>query len=1245
MPLPSAVTSAIGLPLPSVRITVLPGSAVPLRLLPLLRLTVGVAGAMASTVVLPWPPVLPAGSVAVALTTVPSASGVDGVKLQLPLPSAVTCPIGLPLPSVGATASTVVLAGPLVLPAGSWATALITVPLASGVPGVNVQLPLPSAVAWPIGLPPPSVRITVAPASAVPAITLPLLGSITGAAGATESTVVLAGPLVLPAASWATALTTVPLDSGVPGVKLQLPLPSAVTWPIGLPLPSVRITVAPASAVPAITLPLLGSITGAAGASESTVALVGLLLLPAASWASALITVPLANGVAGVKAQLPLPSAVTWPTGLPLPSVRITVAPASAVPLMTTPLLGSITGAGGAMASTVTLAGPLVLPAGSWATALITVPLASGVPGVNVQLPLPSAVAWPIGLPPPSVRITVAPASAVPLISVPLLGSITGAAGATPSTVITAGALSTLLGLRATTLTTVPSGSGMPGVKDQLPLPSAVTWPIGLPLPSVMMMVLPASAVPLITEPLLGSTCGIDGSEESTVVVAGRLVLPAASLAVTLTTVPLGSCEPGVKLQLPLPSAVVWPIGLPLPSVTVARIEHRGGRGYRVHRGAGRAAGVAGGVLGHRIDHRAVGQRCARGEAPVAAAIGSGLADRVAAAVGEDHRGAGFRGTGDHAAVARVDHRGGRGHRVHRGAGRTAGVAGRVLGHGVDHRAVGQWRARGERPVAAAVGGGLADRVAAAIGEDHRRTGFRGTGDHAAVARVDHRRGRRHRVHRGAGRAAGVAGSVLGHRIDNRAIGQRRAGREAPVAAAIGGDLADRVAVAVGEDHRGTSLGGTGDHATVARIDHRGCWRQRVDGGAGGTAVVAGGVLGQRIDHRAIGQRRSGREGPVAAAVGGDLADRVAVAVGEDHRGPGFRRTADDDSVARIDHRRRRGDGIDGDAGRTAGVAGRVLGHRVDHGAVGQRGARGERPVAAAVGGGLADRVAAAIGEDHRRASFRGTAYLGAVARIDHRRRRGHAIHRDHRRRTVDIAWAARHHVDHRAIRQRDAWSEGPVAAAVGGDLANRVAVAIGDGATASTVVLPCGPVLPAGSWATALTTVPLASGVAGVKVQLPLPSAVVSPIGLPLPSVRITLAPASAVPLMVVPLLGSITGAGGATASTVVAACGPVLPVGSVAVATITVPLASGVPGVKLQLPLPSAVTCPIGLPPASVRVTVAPASAVPLMTTPLLGLITGAGGALESTVTVAGGLLLPAASSATTLTTVPLAIGVDGV
>ncbi len=636
------------------------------------------------------------------------------------------------------------------------------------------------------------MRITVAPASAVPEITLPLLGSITGTAGATASTVALAGPLALPAASSATALISVPLASGVAGVNDQLPLPSAVVWPIGLPLPSVRMMVAPASAVPLITVPLLGLTTGAAGATASTVALAGPLVLPDGSWATALTSVPSASGVDGVNAQLPLPSAVTSPIGLPLPSVRNTLAPASAVPLITTPLLGLMTGTGGATASTVTLAGPLVLPAGSVAVALTTVPLGNGVLGVKLQLPLPSAVVWPIGLPLPSVRMMVAPASAVPLISVPLLGSTTGAAGATPSTMITAGALSTLLGLRATTLTTVPSGSGMPGVNDQLPLPSALTWPIGLPLPSVMMMVLAASAVPLITEPLLGSTCGIDGSEVSTMVLPGPLVLPAASVAVALTTVPLGSCEAVLNVQLPPPSALTWPIGLPLPSVRVMVL------------------------FGSAV--------------PVM----------------------------------------------------TLPLLGLTTGFG---------------------------------------------------------------------------------------------------------------------------------------------------------------------------------------------------------------------------------------------------------------------------------------------------------------------------------------------------------------------------GATASTVVLPCGPVLPVGSWATALTTVPSASDVPGVKDQLPLPSAVVSPIGLPLPSVRITLAPASAVPLMVAPLLGLTSGAGGATESTVVADCGPVLPVGSVAVATITVPLASGVAGEYDQLPLPSAVTWPIGLSLLSVRVTLAPASAVPLMVVPLLGLSTGAGGALESTVTVAGGLLLPAASRATTLTTVPLAMGVLGV
>ncbi|MNN49484.1 hypothetical protein D3C81_1640120 [compost metagenome] len=160
-------------------------------------------------------------------------------------------------------------------------------------------------------MPLPSVRVTVAPASAVPLMTEPLLALSTGAAGALASTVTVAAGLLLPAASSATTLTTVPSANGVPGVKLQLPLPSAVTWPIGLPLPSVRVTVLPGSAVPLRLLPLLRSTVGTAGGTASTVVLPGPLVLPAASVAVALTTVPSANGVPGVKLQLPLPSATT----------------------------------------------------------------------------------------------------------------------------------------------------------------------------------------------------------------------------------------------------------------------------------------------------------------------------------------------------------------------------------------------------------------------------------------------------------------------------------------------------------------------------------------------------------------------------------------------------------------------------------------------------------------------------------------------------------------------------------------------------------------------------------------------------------------------------------------------------------------------------------------------------------------------------------------------------------------------
>ncbi len=129
---------------------------------------------------------------------------------------------------------------------------------------------------------------------------MPLLGLTTGAAGATASTVIDEGALVLPVASVAVALITVPSGSGVAGVKVQSPKPSAVTCAMRLPLPSVSVTVLPGSAVPTIRVPLLTSRTGADGACESMVTLLPTLALPEPSTATALTTVPLGSGVAGV---------------------------------------------------------------------------------------------------------------------------------------------------------------------------------------------------------------------------------------------------------------------------------------------------------------------------------------------------------------------------------------------------------------------------------------------------------------------------------------------------------------------------------------------------------------------------------------------------------------------------------------------------------------------------------------------------------------------------------------------------------------------------------------------------------------------------------------------------------------------------------------------------------------------------------------------------------------------------------
>ncbi|CRO76830.1 hypothetical protein PAERUG_P52_2_London_26_VIM_2_02_13_03997 [Pseudomonas aeruginosa] len=332
-----------------------------------------------------------------------------------------------------------------------------------------------------------------------------MLGSTVGVAGATASTVTLAGGLLLPAASLATTLTTVPSGNGVDGVKDQLPLASAVVWPIGLPLPSVRVTLLPGSAVPLSSLPLLGSTTGALGATPSTVMEVAGLLLPAASLATTLTTVPSGSWLPGVKLQLPLASALVWPIGLPLPSVITMVTPASAVPLRTLPLLALTWGASGKSgASAVT--GVLLLPAGSVTTTVTVSPLVSG--GFSGTSKLPSGPTTTVvsGWPSPSVSTpTVAPGSALPVTLLPSGATCTSVAGAgavVSGAVTWAGGLALPAGSVTTTVTVWPLVSGGFSGAVKLPLASAITVRSGLPSPLVSMPTLaPASAWPLMLLP------------------------------------------------------------------------------------------------------------------------------------------------------------------------------------------------------------------------------------------------------------------------------------------------------------------------------------------------------------------------------------------------------------------------------------------------------------------------------------------------------------------------------------------------------------------------------------------------------------------------------------------------------------------------------------------------------------------------------------------------------------------------
>ncbi len=394
---------------------------------------------------------------------------------------------------------------------------------------------------------------------------------------------------------------------------------------------------------------------------------------------------------------------------------------------------------------------------------------------------------------------------------------------------------------------------------------------------------------------------------------------------------------------------------VPLRLLPLLRVDGRRGRRHAIDGGAALAAGVARRIGGRGVDHGSIRQRRGRGEAPVAAAVGGDLANRVAVAIGQSHAAARLGGAAERGAVAGVDHWRGRGYRVHGDTAARTGVAGGVGGRGVDHGAVGQRRGRSEAPVAAAVGGDLPYRVAVAVGQGHGSARLGGTAERGAVARVDHWRGRCHGVHGDAGRRTGVAGRVGSRGVDHRAVGQRRARGEGPVAAAVGGDLANRIAVAVGQGHGSARLGGAAEGRTVARIDGGRGRRDGIHGNAGRRTAVAGGIPGHHVDHGTVRQRGGRRERPVAVGIGGGLADRIAIAVGQGHAAARFGSPAEFAAVARLDHRRARRHAVDGDGGRRAAVAGGVPGHHIDHGAIRQLATGGEAPVAVGIGAGLAD--------------------------------------------------------------------------------------------------------------------------------------------------------------------------------------------------------------------------------------------------------------------------------------------------
>ena len=334
------------------------------------------------------------------------------------------------------------------------------------------------------------------------------------------------------------------------------------------PSGEVTVTEEPISAVPEMGEPSVAATVGTAGAVWSTVTGVMAETLPAGSVAVTDNTAPAAGTGEMSQLNAPAPVATVVHSTVPLAAFTTTVEPASARPETGLPSVGLTVGAAGATPSVVTVPAVETLPAGSVAVADNTVPPAGTVAGTHDHTPAASAVAVHTG-PDGEVTVTVVPASALPEIGLPSVGFIEGAAGAAESTTTVAGEETFPARSVAVTCRVVPFTGTEAGMQDHRPLAEAVAVQTGVP-PAVMVMVEPGSAEPEMVVPAVGFTTGTSDAEASTLVEAGSEVLPAGSVAVTVTVAPLAGTGTGSHEKAPLTGlAVVVHSTAPAPSVTV----------------------------------------------------------------------------------------------------------------------------------------------------------------------------------------------------------------------------------------------------------------------------------------------------------------------------------------------------------------------------------------------------------------------------------------------------------------------------------------------------------------------------------------------------------------------------------------------------------------------------------------------------------------------------------------------------